>query len=234
MFCPNCNVSRQAMAAFLARAANLDTSNPPATPTFADVPRDHMFYGAIEAISAAGITNGCGDGRNFCPGNELTRGQAAVMIHRARGWSDETPAGAPTFDDVPADHRFSAAIETINQRCVTNGCGDGSNFCPDDVIVRAHVAAFIARAFNLEGNNSCAADPTPAVEPDPQPQPQPEPEAEVDDKPVVSGSGDSDMTAQVQSSGGGCSSTSSSPAQSPMMVFAMVAFGLVALRRKRL
>ena len=62
----------------------LQVSNPPGTQTFADVPPTHIYYKAIEALAAAGITGGCGAG-NFCPGNNVTRGEVAVFFARALG-----------------------------------------------------------------------------------------------------------------------------------------------------
>ena len=156
MFCPNCPTTRLQIATFLARAANLNTSNPPAQATFADVPVGSRGFEFVEAIAAAGITTGCGNG-NFCPNDPITRAQIATMIHRAMGWPHEIAAEAPSFADVPSGHAHYAAIETLKQRCVTNGCDGGTNFCPDDSVSRAHAAAFIARAFNLEGSNPCAA-----------------------------------------------------------------------------
>ena len=63
----------------------LQVSTPlPGTQTFADVPPTHIYYKAIEALAASGITGGCGGG-NFCPGSNLTRGEVAVFFARALG-----------------------------------------------------------------------------------------------------------------------------------------------------
>jgi hypothetical protein len=59
-------------------------SDPPATPTFGDVPVSHPFYQFIEALAASGITGGCGGG-SYCPDNPLTRGQMAVFLAKALG-----------------------------------------------------------------------------------------------------------------------------------------------------
>ena len=59
-------------------------SNPPASPTFADVPNGHPFYQFVEALGASGITGGCGNG-NFCPEAPLTRGQMAAFLSKALG-----------------------------------------------------------------------------------------------------------------------------------------------------
>ena len=56
----------------------------PGSPTFTDVPTDHPFFQYVEALAAAGITGGCGNG-NFCPDAPLTRGQMAVFLSKALG-----------------------------------------------------------------------------------------------------------------------------------------------------
>jgi len=56
----------------------------PASPTFADVPADHPFFQFIEALAAAGVTAGCGNG-NFCPDQAITRKQEAAFIAKALG-----------------------------------------------------------------------------------------------------------------------------------------------------
>ena len=53
---------------------------PPATGTvFADVPIGSFAADWIEELAALGITGGCG-GRNYCPGNPVTRAQMAVFL----------------------------------------------------------------------------------------------------------------------------------------------------------
>ena len=62
----------------------LQVSDPPVTPTFGDVPTSYLYYKAIEALAASGITSGCGSG-NFCPGGTVTRGEMAAFLARALG-----------------------------------------------------------------------------------------------------------------------------------------------------
>jgi hypothetical protein len=62
----------------------LQVSPAPLTPTFADVPTSHTYFRAIEALAASGITGGCGSG-NFCPNQNITRGEAAAFFARALG-----------------------------------------------------------------------------------------------------------------------------------------------------
>ncbi len=153
-FCPNCELTRSQMAVFLARAANLDTSDPPSTPSFDDVSPDSYAYPYIEAIYDAGVTSGC-EANKFCPDQTITRAQGAAMVHFAQGWPDEVPATGPTFSDIDTEAYYYEAVETLHQRCVTDGCG-GDEFCPGQSLTRAQGAAFVSRAFNLDDSNPCA------------------------------------------------------------------------------
>ena len=81
-FCPNRPVTRAEMATFLTRALGLES--PPQPAGFADVDPDSVHAPSIEALHAAGITTGCGDGTNFCPDRAVTRAQMAAFLHRAR------------------------------------------------------------------------------------------------------------------------------------------------------
>ena len=62
----------------------LQMSPAPATATFADVPTGFLYFRAIEALAAAGITSGCGGG-NFCPNQFVTRGEMAKFLASALG-----------------------------------------------------------------------------------------------------------------------------------------------------
>jgi hypothetical protein len=62
----------------------LQVSPAPATATFADVPTDYLYFRAVEALAASGITQSCGGG-NFCPNQNVTRGEIAAFLARALG-----------------------------------------------------------------------------------------------------------------------------------------------------
>lgn len=100
----------------------------------------------IEAIAAAGITKGCGDGR-FCPKDPVTREQMAAFLHRAL--KGQVPSGQPeTFTDISSS-TFTNDIAWLSATGITRGCGDGK-FCPRDPVTREQMAAFLRRA--LEGS----------------------------------------------------------------------------------
>ena len=73
----------------MAEAAGAGVADPPGY-RFSD-DDGSVHEGAIEAIAAAGITLGCGDGL-YCPGREVTRAQFASLLDRPSGWLAR-PAG---------------------------------------------------------------------------------------------------------------------------------------------
>ena len=133
--------TRGQMAAFLNRALGLAPGD---GQSFTDVPTDHTFYLDIEAIYAAGIAGGYGDG-NYGPGDNVTRGQMAAFLNRALGLA---PGEGPSFDDVSLDHTFYLDIEAIYAAGIAGGYGDG-NYGPGDNVTRGQMAAFLARALGL-------------------------------------------------------------------------------------
>ena len=75
----------QGLSVFKARLEwRRQVSPAPAVATFGDVPTSHLYFQAIEALAASGITSGCGGG-NFCPAGNVTRGEMAAFLARALG-----------------------------------------------------------------------------------------------------------------------------------------------------
>lgn len=74
------NLSLRSVRVFYRRTV----SPPPAVASFADVPTTDSRFRFVEALSAAGITAGCGGG-NYCPNQAVTRGQMAVFLSVALG-----------------------------------------------------------------------------------------------------------------------------------------------------
>ncbi len=84
MFCPNDNVTRGQMAAFLVRA--LGYTDDGGGDLFVD-DDDSIFEADIDKLATAGVTRGCNPPTNdrFCPGRNVTRGQMAAFLYRALG-----------------------------------------------------------------------------------------------------------------------------------------------------
>ena len=66
--------------------------------SYNDVPLNHWASRAIDAISYAGISSGCGSG-NFCPDALVTRAELAVMLQRALHLPMRVPYLTTTQED---------------------------------------------------------------------------------------------------------------------------------------
>ncbi len=110
LFCPNDQVSRGQMAAFLVRALpELQQLSPGSS--FDDVPPSHTFYTEIGKLAEAGITQGCDPaGTLFCPNDPVSRGQMAAFLYRAladttgpttTSTTTTTPSGQVTMKLAP-------------------------------------------------------------------------------------------------------------------------------------
>lgn len=92
-FCPDSVITRAEMASMLTRALHLD---PVESGPFGDL-ADSVHGADIDAIAAAGITQGCNPPANseFCPDGLVTRGQMASFLSRALHLEPITPPDAP-------------------------------------------------------------------------------------------------------------------------------------------
>ncbi|MBL8219605.1 MAG: S-layer homology domain-containing protein [Bryobacterales bacterium] len=85
-YCPNGQVSRGQMAAFLIRARLSVTQGTPfphaSGAYFNDVNSSHVFFPFVQKMKESGITSGC-TATNYCPDNPVTRGQMSVFVNRA-------------------------------------------------------------------------------------------------------------------------------------------------------
>ena len=109
----------------------------------------HIFENAIEWLDSNGITSGCNPPTNnrFCPNDNVTRGQMATFLVRALHYTE-------IADDYFIDDNgniFENAINRLRTAGVTQGCNPPTNnrFCPDDLVTRGQMAAFLVRALDL-------------------------------------------------------------------------------------
>ncbi len=117
------------------------------TGTFSD-DDGNIHEGYIEAIAAEGITRGCNPPVNdrYCPGDAVTRGQMAAFLVRALN----LPAASGDWFVDDDDSVFEGDIEALAASGITRGCNppDNDRFCPDQLVTRGQMAAFLTRAFD--------------------------------------------------------------------------------------
>nr|MDJ0925850.1 S-layer homology domain-containing protein [Acidimicrobiia bacterium] len=146
-YCPEKNVTRGQMAAFLVRALNLTDDG--GGNTFID-DDGSTFEDDIAKLAAAGITRGCNPPANtmYCPDKNVTRGQMAAFLVRALNLTDD--GGGNTFIDDDGS-TFEDDIAKLAAAGITLGCNPPTNdrYCPDNAVKRGQMASFLARALNL-------------------------------------------------------------------------------------
>jgi hypothetical protein len=107
-----------------------------------------VFESDIEWLARSGITSGCNPPANdlFCPDDAVTRGQMAAFLVRALGLIE---AGSIEFTDDD-ESVFESDIERLAAAGVTRGCNPPANtlFCPNEVVTRGQMAAFLRRAWS--------------------------------------------------------------------------------------
>jgi ELWxxDGT repeat protein len=146
-FCPGDFVSRAQVAVFILAAQH---ATPPAgTGTlFNDVPLGYWAGSWIEELAHEGVVSGCSTNPPlYCPDNNLTRAQMAVILTVARH-ENPPPATGTRFADVPSNYWAARFIEQLAADGITGGC-DATHFCPDQPVTRAEMAVFLATAFHL-------------------------------------------------------------------------------------
>ena len=121
---------------------------------FEDVAAGAYYSAPVEELAGLGVLTGCEgssgfDDSRFCPDDPMDRKTMAVWVVRVLEGEDPPP-GMSRFPDANALGAFWAPfIEQMAELGITAGCGDGTDFCPNDEVTRAHAAVFLSRAFDL-------------------------------------------------------------------------------------
>lgn len=139
-----------AVAASLAALVAVPASSVAAQPGgFIDVLDDAYYSVPVAALAERGVFDDteCEDG--FCPDEPVDRRTMAVWIVRVLDDQDPHSLKESRFDDVDAAGFHAPFIERMAELRITQGCGDGSGFCPDEYVSRAEMAAFLVRAYEL-------------------------------------------------------------------------------------
>ena len=148
-FGPDQAVTRASAAIMLAKALNLDTSNPKTG--FKDVSESSKAAGSIQAMKVKGIITGFPDGK-FYPDREVTRAEMSILLAKAFELKEKAPL---TFTDVSKNMKSYEAIQKVVAFGIATGYTD-EKFSPNVSLTRAQFSAFLARAmseeFRLETN----------------------------------------------------------------------------------
>ncbi len=108
----------------------------------------------MEALLHDGVTKGYGgDMSVFGPSAQVPREQMAAFLMRMKFHAGDfaAPTGDP-FKDVSVGNQFAGDIARLRDLQITTGCDQEGNFCPNDLVPRQQMAAFLMRA--IHGNGS--------------------------------------------------------------------------------
>jgi hypothetical protein len=137
------------MAAFIVRAVEGEPASNycDSGSLFPDVTPDMWSCKYIKRLYELGITTGYSDGR-YGPYDVVPREQMAAFIVRAVEGEPATNYcdSGSLFPDVTPDMWSCRYIKRLKELGITTGYGDG-RYGPYDLVTRAQMAAFLARAF---------------------------------------------------------------------------------------
>ncbi|MEA2003208.1 MAG: PQQ-dependent sugar dehydrogenase [Actinomycetota bacterium] len=147
LYCPDGQVTRGQMAAFLVRALGLTDDG--GQDWFTDDDGD-VFEDDINKLATAGVTKGCNPPANteYCPFDRVSREQMAAFLVRAYGYTDAGDGDFFTDDDGSI---FEPSIDKLAAAGITRGCNPPTNdlFCPGSSVRRDEMASFLGRAEGL-------------------------------------------------------------------------------------
>ncbi len=118
----------------------------PLLKTFPDVPPGYWARKPIEYLTTLDIMDSYEDGK-FYPTKEITRGELAVLLIKAKGFEVSKDIKV-RFKDVPLQTYEAPFISLAVERQYINGFPDGT-YQPEKRLTRAEAAAILARFSGL-------------------------------------------------------------------------------------
>ncbi|MBZ0156115.1 MAG: S-layer homology domain-containing protein [Alphaproteobacteria bacterium] len=140
-YCPSDRVTRAQMAAFIVRANFGEDFSYTVTPYFSDVPASTPYFKYVQKLKDEGITT---VSSLYDSEGEVTRGQAAAFIVRAKFGESFSYTATPYFSDVPAENPYFRYVQKLKDEGITTVSGQ---YAIDTVIPRDQMAALLSRAF---------------------------------------------------------------------------------------
>jgi hypothetical protein len=117
-------------------------------------PIDGWCVGVSRAqLQLAAVKSSMGWDHVLKPGDTVAEGffSITVLERTENGYLVQVVVEGPRFLDVPDSHTFAADIDWMADAGITKGCNPPTNdlFCPDSVVTRGQMAAFLVRALGL-------------------------------------------------------------------------------------
>lgn len=123
---------------------------------FSDVTQKQWFYQDVMKLTEQGIIAGFEDG-TFRPYQEVTRAQAAILIHGALG-AKNTTTFTPEMTDVPSGHWAYDEISVLIELGILD---NAEMFNPNRNLTRAELSRILVDGFDLTETSSKQFDDVP-------------------------------------------------------------------------
>ncbi len=142
-YSPGATVTRAQMATFIANLVRTAGADLPAgSDAFTD-DDGNIHEGDVNALAAAGIVKGTGDGTTYSPGAQVTRAAMATFVANALAYvtGSSLPAGQDAFTDDDGNIH-EGNINAIAGQGVVSGTGP-TTYSPSNPVIRAQMASFV-------------------------------------------------------------------------------------------
>ena len=140
------------LAAMVTAASAVAVTHAPAaahSSGFGDVDEGASYSVPVTELAARGVFAGTGCDQGFCPDEPIDRKTMAVWTVRVVTGQEPPAVAQARFGDVDPGSFYGPFVDQMAQLGITQGCGDGANYCPDNPVSRAEMAVFLTRAFDL-------------------------------------------------------------------------------------
>jgi peptidoglycan/xylan/chitin deacetylase (PgdA/CDA1 family) len=148
------SINRDAMAAFLYRAAGQPAFTPPAVSPFADVSTGQQFYKEMAWLKAQEISTGWTEPNGtvtYRPLQAISRDAMAAFLYRAAGKPAFAAPAVSPFADVSTGQQFYLEMAWLAKAGISTGWTEPNGavtYRPFEAINRDAMAAFLYRMYN--------------------------------------------------------------------------------------
>ena len=154
-FRPSDPATRADVAEFIARLLPTVTRASTASGIFTDVPADHPYIRAIEALAVADVTKGCSsDPPRFCPDRPVTRAQLASLLVRALTATDAESVNSAGIA-VAAGYAHSCSIRKSGTALCWGGTHNGESDAPPGMFTAVSAYSLHSCGLRTDGTVVC-------------------------------------------------------------------------------
>lgn len=116
---------------------------------FKDIPKNYWAEEEIQYLISQKIITGYSDG-TFRPNDKLSRIQVALMVQRAKGYSEANRPN-PNLTDIKPGNKYYSLVATLMDEGLFSHLVKNRTFDPGKTVTRAEMASILAKAYNLTG-----------------------------------------------------------------------------------